>query len=40
MLDVPADTMVSRAGDVRDESFIVLRGKLGVDGIETLGEMM
>ena len=37
MLDVPPSTMVSSAGDVRDESFIVLRGQLKVDGIETLG---
>ena len=34
VLDVPANTLVSRAGDVRDESFILLRGKLNVDGIE------
>ena len=36
VLDVPADTLISRAGDVRDESFIVLRGTLDVDGIEKL----
>ena len=28
VLDVPPDTMISRMGDVRDESYIVLRGKV------------
>jgi len=37
VLDVPPATLISRAGDVRDESFIVLRGTLDVDGIEQLG---
>ena len=29
--------MLSRAGDVRDESFLVLRGAVVVDGLETVG---
>lgn len=37
VLDVPPGTLISRAGDVRDEGFVLLRGKLDVDGIETLG---
>ena len=37
VLDVPAGCMLSRAGDVRDESFLVLRGAVVVDGLETVG---
>ena len=37
VLDVLPNTLISRKGDVRDESFLVLRGSVDVDGgIETL----
>ena len=37
VLDVPFGTLISRKGDVRDESFMVLRGAVDVDGgVETL----
>lgn len=41
VLDLPSaseGTLISRVGDVRDESFVVLRGVVDVDeGVETLG---
>ena len=36
VLDVRCSTLISRAGDVRDESLILMKGKLDVDGIEVL----
>lgn len=38
VIDVLPGTLISRAGDVRDESFLILRGSVDVDnGLETLG---